>query len=337
MRLGRMICNRLAMLVVVMLGVSISTFLISRVIPGDPAALLAGPRATPKLLAELRADIGLDASLFEQYSRYMGDLLQGDLGKSIMTRRPVLSELLGFMPATLELMLCALVLSLAVGIPLGVVCAVYRNRWPDLLGRGWALLGISAPSFWLALLAILLFYGLLGWLPGSGRLDLGVEPPPGVTGMYLIDGALAGDGLVLRSAFNHLLLPASVLALTSIGLVVRMIRGSMIEVLAEDHIRTARAFGLPSWRILSRYALPNALMPLVTVIGLELASLLFGSVIVESVFAWPGVGGYVLAAILGLDFPVIMGFTVLASLAYVLSNLFVDLAYLMLDPRLRTA
>jgi peptide/nickel transport system permease protein len=232
-------------------------------------------------------------------------------------------------------MLMAMVLSIVVGVPLGVLTALRRDTWVDNLGRGLAILGISAPTFWLGLMLMLLLYAELGWLPGSGRLDIGVTPPPHVTGLYLIDAAIAGDGLAWRSAFNHLLLPAITLALASVGTVVRLVRGSMIEVLAEDYIRTARAYGLAPWRIHFVYALKNALIPFVTVLGLELASLLFGSVVVESVFAWPGVGNHVLGAILNLDFPVIMGFTVLASVVYVLANLLVDLAYLMLDPRIQ--
>jgi peptide/nickel transport system permease protein len=337
MRLALMIGNRLLMLVLVMIGVSLITFVISRVIPGDPALLLAGPRATPEMLAQIRTDLGLDAPLAEQYRRYAAALMQGDFGTSLMTRRPVFDEMLGYMPATLELMLSALLVSLLVGVPLGILTALARDRPFDMVVRTTAIIGISTPAFWIGLLLILVFYGRLGLLPGSGRLDIGLAPPPHVTGLFLVDGILSGDWLVVRSAFNHLLLPTLTLALASIGLVVRIIRSSMIEVLGEDHIRTARAYGLPRRRIVLRYATPNALIPFVTVLGLELASLLFGSVIVESVFAWPGVGSYVLSAILNLDFPVIMGFTILASIVYVLANLLVDLAYLLIDPRLREA
>ncbi len=274
MRVAVIISNRLAMLVLVMLGVSVITFVISRVIPGDPAVLLAGPRATPERIAELQAQLGLDAPLVEQYHRYLGGMLQGDFGQSIMTRRPVAEELFGYLPATLELMLTALMLSLAIGVPLGVATALARDRSVDIIGRGIAITGISTPAFWLGLLLILLFYGVLGLLPGSGRLDVGIPPPPRVTGLYTIDGIIAGEWLAVRSAINHLLLPAITLAIASIGLVVRMIRASMIEVLAEDHIRTVRAYGIKRRRIVLRYALPNALMPFVTVMGLELASLL---------------------------------------------------------------
>lgn len=331
----KIVLRRLAMLVLVIFGVSVICFVISRLIPGDPAQMMLGPRATPQAIAEMRSRLGLDQPVTTQYIQYMSDLLRGDFGVSIITRQPVLGELWSYIPATLELMLMAMVLSIVVGVPLGVLTALRRDTWVDNLGRGLAILGISAPTFWLGLMLMLLLYAELGWLPGSGRLDIGVTPPPHVTGLYLIDAAIAGDGLAWRSAFNHLLLPAITLALASVGTVVRLVRGSMIEVLAEDYIRTARAYGLAPWRIHFVYALKNALIPFVTVLGLELASLLFGSVVVESVFAWPGVGNHVLGAILNLDFPVIMGFTVLASVVYVLANLVVDLAYLMLDPRIQ--
>lgn len=333
--MASILLRRLLMLVGVMLGVTVICFVISRMIPGDPAQLILGPRATPQAIAELRTQLGLDQPLYAQYALYVADLVRGNFGTSITTRQPVLGELLGYIPATLELMGLAMLISIAVGVPLGVICAVRRDTWVDNLLRGVAVAGISTPTFWLALMGVLLFYSQLGWLPGSGRLDIGVVPPPQVTGLYLIDAALAGDGLAWRSAFNHLLLPASVLALSSIGTVLRLVRASMIEVLAEDYIRTARACGIPERRVHYVFALKNALIPFVTVLGLELASLLFGSVVIESVFAWPGVGNHVLGAILNLDFPVIMGFTVLASVVYVLANLVVDLAYLVLDPRIQ--
>ncbi len=331
----KIVLRRLAMLVLVTFGVSVICFVISRLIPGDPTQMMLGPRATPQAIAEMRSRLGLDQPVTTQYIQYMSDLLRGDFGVSIITRQPVLGELWSYIPATFELMLMAMVLSIVVGVPLGVLTALRRDTWVDNLGRGLAILGISAPTFWLGLMLMLLLYAELGWLPGSGRLDIGVTPPPHVTGLYLVDAAIAGDGLAWRSAFNHLLLPAITLALASVGTVVRLVRGSMLEVLAEDYIRTARAYGLAPWRIHFVYALKNALIPFVTVLGLELAALLFGSVVVESVFAWPGVGNHVLGAILNLDFPVIMGFTVLASVVYVLANLLVDLAYLMLDPRIQ--
>ena len=331
----RVIARRLLMLVFVAFAVSVICFAISRLIPGDPAQLVLGPRATPQAIQEMREQLGLDQPVLTQYVRYVSDLSRGDFGTSITTRQPVLGELLSLVPATLELMLAAMLISIAVGVPLGVITAVHQGRWVDTLGRGVAILGISTPTFWIGLMLMLLFYAELDWLPGSGRLDMGLEPPPLRTGLYLIDAALAGQWMVWRSALSHLVLPAATLALATVGTVVRLVRSAMVEVLAEDYIRTARAYGIAPWRITYIYALKNALIPFVTVLGLELAALLFGSVVIETVFAWPGVGSHVLGAILNLDFPVIMGFTVLASVIYVLVNLIVDLTYTFLDPRIQ--
>jgi peptide/nickel transport system permease protein len=261
--------------------------------------------------------------------------VHGDLGQSIATSRPVLQELLTRVPATLELMLFAFVLSATAGLTLGVVTAVTRGRAPDVLLRVTAVVGISTPTFWLGLVLLLVFYNWLGWLPGSGRLDAVLDPPARVSGLFLVDSALAGDWLAWRSAFNHLLLPALTLALASTGAVMRLVRASMLEALGEDYIRTARAAGLPMHKVVLGHALRNALIPFITLLGLELASLLFGSVIVESVFSWPGVGRFVLESILRLDFPVIMGFAVLAAFAYVIANLVTDLLYMAVDPRIR--
>ena len=332
----RILLKRFVMLLFVTAGVTVICFVISRKIPGDPAQMILGPRATPQAIAELREHLGLDRPIASQYATYVKDLARGDFGTSITSRQPVLPELVSYMPATVELMASALLMSLIIGIPLGVLTAVRRDTWVDELGRGIAILGISTPTFWLGLVLMLLFYAQLGWLPGSGRLDVNIEPPPHWTGFYLVDAAIAGDGLAWRSALAHLVLPALTLSLASIGTIVRLIRSSMIEVLAEDYIRTARAYGLSRWRILYVHALKNALIPFVTVLGLELASLLFGSVVIESVFAWPGVGSHILASILNLDFPVIMAFTVVASGVYVLANLLVDLLYLVLDPRIQS-
>ncbi len=316
-------------------GVTLVTFFIAHVAPGDPAEMMAGPRASPELVADMRARLGLDQPVWVQYGRYMQRLASGDFGESIATGRPALAEIASRIPATIELMLVALLIATTVGIALGVLTAAYRGTWIDTLARGTSILAISTPAFWLGLLLLLVFYDWAALLPGSGRLDAALDPPPDVTGLYLIDALIAGDGLAFRSAVNHLVLPAATLALGSIGALVRVVRSSMLEVLSEDYIRTARAAGLPSRTVLLRHALPNALIPLITVLALELAGLMFGSVIVESVFSWPGVGRFVLESILRLDFPVIMCFTVLAAVAYLLANLLADMLYVIVDPRIR--
>jgi len=261
-------------LLLVVAGVCVITFIISHLIPGDPARLLAGDRASDQIVQHIRQQLGLDLPLWQQFIRYVEQLLHGDLGTSIRTGRPVLDDLRAFFPATLELAFCALTIALLVGVPLGVLSAVYRNRWLDHLVRLLALTGISTPAFWLGLGAIVLFYGKLNLLPGGGRLDDWLDPPTRVTGFYLIDALLEGNIEVFFNALQHLILPATTLAFVHLGIVARPIRSSMLEVLGEDYIRTALASGLPKWTIVVRYALPNALIPSVTVLGLALGDLL---------------------------------------------------------------
>lgn len=321
-------------LILVVAGVCVITFIISHLIPGDPARLLAGDRASDEIVRHIRQQLGLDLPLWQQFARYVDALLHGDLGTSIRTGRPVLEDLKTFFPATLELAFCALLIALLVGIPLGVLSAVYRNRWTDHLVRLMALTGISTPAFWLGLGVIVLFYGKLDWLPGSGRLDDWFDPPPRVSGFYLLDSLLEGNIDVFFNALQHLILPAATLAFVHLGIVARQIRSAMLEQLNEDYIRTALASGLPKFTIVVRYALPNALIPSITVLGLALGDLLYGAVLTETVFAWPGMGAYVVSSIQALDFPAVMGFAIVVSFAYVLVNLVVDLLYLWIDPRM---
>ena len=321
-------------LILVVAGVCVITFIISHLIPGDPARLLAGDRASDEIVRHIRQQLGLDLPLWQQFARYVDALLHGDLGTSIRTGRPVLEDLKTFFPATLELAFCALLIALLVGIPLGVLSAVYRNRWTDHLVRLMALTGISTPAFWLGLGVIVLFYGKLDWLPGSGRLDDWFDPPPRVSGFYLLDSLLEGNIEVFFNALQHLILPAATLAFVHLGIVARQIRSAMLEQLNEDYIRTALASGLPKFTIVVRYALPNALIPSITVLGLALGDLLYGAVLTETVFAWPGMGAYVVSSIQALDFPAVMGFAIVVSFAYVLVNLVVDLLYLWIDPRM---
>lgn len=327
--------RRLVLLVFVVIGVTIVTFVISHMIPGDPARLMAGERASRELVENMRQQLGLDRPLYEQYLTYVADLARGDFGISIRTRRPVADDLVRFFPATIELAVTALVFAIAVGIPLGVISAVYKDRPIDHLTRTVSVAGISMPAFWLGLLLILVFYGKLGWLPGSGRIDPGLAPPT-ATGFLLIDCVIAGDVAALWSALKHLFLPALTLGFVHVGVVTRQIRSSMLEVMQEDYVRTARAGGLARRSIIFGHALRNALIPSVTMIGLAFGDLLYGAVLTETVFAWPGMGNYVVQSIDSLDFPAIMGFTVVASTAYVIINLLVDLTYMLLDPQIRS-
>ncbi len=326
--------RRLGFLVLVVFGVSIITFAISHMIPGDPARLLAGDRASESMVAGMRQSLGLNLPLWEQYRIYMVNLAHGDLGTSIRTGRAVAEDIATFFPATLELVIVALLFSIAIGVPLGVVSAVWQNRPIDHLVRTISVSGVSMPAFWLALMLIYFFYGKLGWLPSGGRIDLGSTVPTDVSGFYLVDSLLAGGGEAFCSALRHLLLPALTLGFVHVGIAARQIRSAMLEQLQEDYVRTARASGLSATAVVLRHALPNALMPSVTVLGLAFGDLLYGAVLTETVFAWPGMGSYVVASIQALDFPAVMGFTVVVSFAYVLVNLAVDLVYLALDPRI---
>jgi len=329
----RFVLRRFWFLVVVLFGVSLLTFLIANVAPGDPARMAAGPSATPEAVAALRAEWGLDQPLIEQYFRYLGRLAHFDLGTSNVTGRPVLDEILARAPATIELMVAALLLALVVGVPLGVWAALRRGSWVDSLVRGLATLGVSVPAFWLGLLLILLFYRTLGWLPGSGRF-MG-DPPTAMTGFLTLDALLHGDWAAFRLACAHLVLPVASLALLDLGQVARLVRNQLLAVLSQDYIRVARASGLPERAVVYRHALRNAVSPLITVIAASIAQMLYGSVSIELVFGWPGAGQYVVNSIFNLDFPVIMGFALLTSGVYVVANLGADLAYAWLDPRVR--
>lgn len=327
--------KRLVFLVLVVFGVSIITFTISHLIPGDPARMIAGDRATPEIVSHIREELGLDRPLYEQYWLYVSGLARGDLGTSLRTRRAVLDDLRIFFPATLELATVALLLATAIGVPLGVASATWKNKPLDHVVRVLSVAGISTPAFWLGLLLIVLFYGKLSWLPGGGRIDPNLTLPPGVTGFLLIDSLIAGDFTTFGSAVRHLILPAFTLGFVHLGVVARQVRSAMLEELGQDYIRTATANGLSKQKIIFSEALPNAMIPSITVLGLALGDLLYGAVLTETVFAWPGMGAYVVRSIQALDFPAVMGFTIVVSLAYVVVNLAVDLIYMLVDPRIR--
>jgi peptide/nickel transport system permease protein len=327
--------RRFLFLILVVFGVSLITFVISHMIPGDPARLLAGDRASDEMVAQMRDKLGLNRPLWVQYGLYVRDLLHGDLGTSIRTGRPVAEDVAAFFPATMELVVFALAISVVVGVPLGVTSAVWRNGWVDQFARTFAAIGISTPAFWLGLVLLVAFYGNLGWFPGGGRLATGVDAPARITGMYVIDGLLAGKPAVVVDALWHLVLPSICLGFVHVGVIARQIRSAMLDQLSEDYIRTARAAGLSKLRVILGHALPNAAIPSVTVLGLAFGDLLYGAVLTETVFAWPGMGAYVVNSIGSLDFPAVMGFTVVVSMAYVLVNLAVDLAYILLDPRIK--
>ncbi|SHI31014.1 peptide/nickel transport system permease protein [Desulfosporosinus lacus DSM 15449] len=325
----------MSQLLIVLLGVSLVTFLVSHVVPGDPARMLLGQRADAQTLENLRHVMGLDKPVWLQYFDYLGGLLQGDLGISIRSQRPVLSELLTYFPATIELTLFAMGFAVISGVGLGLLSAAYRDTPIDHGTRVLAILGVSTPLFWLGLMVLLLFYKHLGWLPGSGRLDSFINPPTQITGLYVLDSILTGDWVALKSSILHLVLPTICLGYIQLATIARLVRASMIEVLEQDYIKTALANGIPRYRIIYRHALRNALIPTVTLIGLTFGELLGGAILTETIFTWPGMGKYVVDSISFLDFPAIMGFTILVATIYVIINMVVDLLYPILDPQIK--
>jgi peptide/nickel transport system permease protein len=332
--LVRLIVRRLIFLVFVLFGLSVITFGLSHIIPGDPARLMAGPRASKSAVDKIREQHGLNDPLPQQYVSYVGNLLQGDLGTSFTTRRPVSEDLKRYLPATLELGLVAFLLSTIVGIPLGVISSVNRDKLPDHVARFVSISGLALPVFWLAIMAQFVFFGRLGWLPDGARLPIGMEPPPSVTNLYTIDALLSADWELFRLSLTHLLLPAVVLAYGSLAVITRMVRGGMLEVLNQDYIRTARAKGIAPNGVIFGHALKNALLPTVTSLGLQIGLLLSGAFLVEIVFSWPGIGRYAVEAIQRLDYNATMAVTLVIALIFVLMNLLVDILYLFLDPRI---
>jgi peptide/nickel transport system permease protein len=331
----RLLARRLLFMVFVLWGVSIITFFLARVAPGDPARLIAGPHANAEAIANVRAIYGLDKPVPVQYVQYLGGLLHGDLGTSFVTRRPVAEDLLAFFPATLELSLYALLIGSTIGIAIGVASALRVGSAVDGVSRFVAVAGLSMPAFWLAILLQLVVYSRLQLLPLGGRLDTGMVVPPHVTGLLTVDSLLAGQLPTFVASIRHLVLPVLTLGLAEVGLMARVVRTSMLEVVGADYMRTAAAKGLTSRRITIRHGLRNALLPAVTILGLETALLAGGVFLVETIFAWPGVGQYAYNAIRASDYNAIMGVTVVGAVIYVAINLLVDIAYLYLDPRIR--
>ena len=332
----RLIRARLAMLVIVLFGVSIITFLMAHVLPGDPTAALAGPHPSQETLNSIRTQFGLDKPLPVQYIKYLSNLFHGNLGTSIRSQQPITQEILAFFPATLELVTVAFLLAIGIGIPLGVIAAVKKNTFSDYVIRLFAVGGVSIPLFWGGLVMILIFYAKLGWLPASGRLDIELSSPETITGFYFIDALFGGDKETFINVLKHLVMPSLALGYVQLAFIVRQVRSSMLDALSQDYYLTGRANGLSHRFLVVRYALRNALIPSITIIGLSFGSLLGGAVVTETVFDWPGMGKYVTDSILGRDFPAIMGFTVVIALAYVIINLLVDLLVYSLDPQTRT-
>jgi peptide/nickel transport system permease protein len=331
----RFIFRRLAGLVLVLVGVSIITFALSQLVPIDPAASALGQNAREEQIAAYRKELGLDRPAVLQYFSYVGRVLQGDLGKSIRTRRPVADDLRDFLPATIELSIAAMIVAMILGIALGIIAAIRRNSLADAVARAFALVGGSLPIFFVGLLVLALFYSKLRWLPGPGRLDAVLTPPPRVTGMYTIDSLLVGNWALFKNSFSHLVLPAVTLGYFSTAVLLRMTRSSMLEVLGQDYVRTAQAKGLRDRVVILRHALKNAMIPVLTTIGIVFGSLLSGAVLTETIFGWPGLGRYATTSVTSLDLPAVMGVTLVAAVIYPVVNMLVDIGYHVLDPRIR--
>jgi peptide/nickel transport system permease protein len=320
------------------IAATLVVFLVAHRVPADPVLAMLGDRAAsdPQIVSMFRARWGLDKPLWQQYQLFLGGLAHGDLGESIATRRPVVRDIAQYAPATVELATAAALMAVSVGLLLGILAAVMRDSWIDHIARGVSLVGAAAPTFWLAFLALALFYGGLQLAPSPGRLALTDLPPPKVTGLDTVDSLIAGDWHLFAQSLAHLIMPAAVLAASTLGLITRTMRASMLETLAQEYVSVARAKGLREIFVITGHAVPNALIPVVTLGGLAYAELLSGTVLTETIFAWPGLGRYTYQSATALDFPAILGITLIVALVYLVINLIVDMSYAFLDPRIVT-
>jgi peptide/nickel transport system permease protein len=333
----RYLLKRLAVMPLLLLGTATVVFIVSRLTPADPLVSVVGERnlTNPVVVAAAKRRWGLDQSVPVQYEKFMVNLVHGDLGTSFRTRRPVLSDLWDRLPATLELTFAALLLGVGIGVGLGIAAARHRNRPVDHVARFFALIGSSLPAFWSGLLLLYVFYAQLGWLPGPGRLDPRTTPPGRITGFYTVDSLLHGQLGTFQESLMHLILPACVLAWGVIGIVSRLVRASLLDEFSMEYVRVARAMGLRERTVVNSHAMRNALLPTITIVGFTFAFLLTGAVLTETVFSWPGVGSYAVDAARQLDYPAVIGVTVLGALAFLLTNLISDIAYSYADPRIR--
>ncbi len=331
-----MILKRMAMAVPSLIGVIIVTFVLTRALPGNPAAYFAGPAATPQAIEEIKVKLGLDKPLPEQFWRYVTDLVHGNLGSSLTTGLPVVTDLRTRLPASAELTLLGLLVSMAIAVPLGIIAATRPNSLIDHACRVISTLGVSLPVFFTGLILVYVFYFLLGWAPSPiGRLDVFFDPPPQITGFYLIDSLIARQPEIFVASLKQLILPALTLGIFSLAPIARMTRASMLAVLSSDFVRTARASGLSSFTVVVTYAFRNAMLPVITTLGMVFSFLLGANVLVEKVFAWPGIGSYAVEALLVSDFAPVQGFVLTMAVMYVALNLMIDVLYGLIDPRVR--
>jgi ABC-type dipeptide/oligopeptide/nickel transport system permease component len=331
----RFIIQRLLLAIPVLFGVTLIIFTLTFVLPGDPARSAADRYATPEQVEAVRIRLGLDKPFHEQYLSYLGRLAHGDLGTSIESRKPVIEDMAKFLPATFELMLMAMTITVLIGIPLGVITGSGRRSGTNSLVRFLSVVGVGMPVFWSGLLLQLIFFGKLGWLPLDGRLSAGATPPPRLTGMYTVDALMAAQWATFGDALKHLILPALTLSFGLVASIARITHSSMLEVMRQDYIRTARAKGLSDHVVLYRHSLKNAFVPVLTTLGLQVGFLLAGSVLVENIFSWGGIGTYAWSGIFRLDIPVIMAVALATAVIFVFSNLVIDVLYTVVDPRIR--
>lgn len=331
----RFLLGRLAYIVPTFIGITIVAFGFVRILPGDPVLLMAGERGvTAERYQALLHQFGYDRPLWQQYFDFLTRLLHGDMGTSIVTKKPVFTEFMALFPATVELSLCAILLATLIGLPLGIFAAIRRGSWFDQLSMSTALAGYSMPIFWWGLLLIILFSGILGWTPVSGRISL-VYFFPRVTGFMLIDSLLSGQKGAFASAVSHLILPTIVLATIPMAVIARQARSAMLEVLGEDYVRTARAKGLHPLRVVGLHALRNAMIPVITTIGLQIGTLMGGAILTETIFAWPGIGKAMVDSISRRDYPAVQGGLLIVAAIVMIVNLIVDLLYGLINPRIR--
>ena len=328
--------RRLSLVIPTLVGVTLITFTLTYVLPGNPAVVKAGPLVSPEVVKELEKQMGLDQPASVQYGRYIGGILHGDLGESSSTGRPVLEDFKQRLPATLELTLASLLIALVLGIPLGVQSAVHRDTAIDHIGRIVGVAGVAMPTFWTGLLLLYVFFYLLGVAPAPlGRLGPGIDPPHAITGLYVVDSLLTGNWRTLGSALYQLMLPSLTLGLSVMAPIARMVRSTMLEILESDYVKAAWAAGIPRRRVIYGDALGNAMIPVVTILGIVFGFLMAGNAVVESVFAWPGIGNYAISALMTKDSGPIQSFVLFVALLYVIVNFVIDLLYGLIDPRIR--
>jgi dipeptide transport system permease protein len=331
----RFFLGRLAVLIPTFIGVSIIAFSFIRLLPGDPVMLMSGERVmAPERYEKISQELGYDRPLPIQYLDYLGGILSGDFGNSIVTKQPVLQQFFDLFPATLELSFCAIIFAVVLGIPAGIFAAIKRGTFFDQTIMGTALIGYSMPIFWWGLLLIILFSGILGWTPVSGRISL-MYFFPSVTGFMLIDSLISGQAGAFKSAVSHLILPTIVLGTIPLAVIARQTRSAMLEVLGEDYVRTARAKGLPPFRVIGVHALRNAMIPVITTIGLQVGVMLAGAILTETIFSWPGIGKWMVDSVFKRDYPVIQSGLLIIAGIIMLVNLAVDLLYGLINPRIR--